>query len=129
MALKEKRPADYKNAKKRLQAVPDLDGKKGQLSVPFPLADNKPFDLDGADLRGAQHKKIKIDTLVATQKSVGRKKVQRYMKQKGEFSSIPTLVKINDTHYIANGHHRCTADFFLGKKNVRANVMDIDSST
>ena len=123
-------PASKSSVKAALAALketPSLKGRSGWIHVPFPRAPEDPFSMKGKDLRGAQHGKVPVAKLLATQDAVKRSKVKGHIKKNGDFHPMPVVACANKRYYILDGHHRATADWFLKKKKMRANVIDVDA--
>ncbi len=119
-------PKRIKKALKALKKTNALDG--GRIGVPYPLAKSDEFQLNTDKLEGAKREDVPLKNIIAVEPSVKRKRVKKYIKQGGDFSPIPTLLCVKtkgaDKYYISNGHHRCTAAWYLQLDSVTANVID-----
>lgn len=109
----------------KVEGLP-AQGAKGFAAVPFDYCAHPPFKLTKASFRGAQHGKVPLSTLVATQPVVKRNKVLKDVKTKGAFGEYPTILCLSGKNYIVDGHHRATAAWALGMDHMRANILHAD---
>lgn len=84
-------------------------------------------------------KEVPLDSLVAIQHTVNVKRVEEYIRnpklvRKGTLHSEhggvvdkPIVVKCKGTNYLFDGHHRTSAQKFLGARSVRARFVDLDA--
>lgn len=111
-------------AKQKLAALPSV-GDGDQVPVPFRYEPDPPFELHKADMTGARHTKVALDSLRALEPVVQRAKVAKRIEQAGAYSKIPWVLRTGGENYIADGHHRLAADALLGKRRARVNLLNI----
>lgn len=70
-------------------------------------------------------KEVSLNSLHAMQDRVDPKKVQA-IRQAGAGAKLATVVRANGRHYIADGHHRLTADWLNGKDKADVHFKDLD---
>lgn len=110
-------------AMQRLAALPNVGGTKRRIAVPFPFTATEPYRVTDADFAGARHTRVDVGNLTATEPTVKRKKVAKFIQQDGAYSKLPRVVRVGATDYLTNGHHRATAAALLGLTKLPANVL------
>lgn len=110
----------------RLKALPD-EGSERRVAVPFPIAtEDKRPGVDATTLRGAVHGTVRLGDLYATQPTVRRKRVKKFIKEREGYKHLPTVIRMDGKTYIGNGHHRLAAAKLLGCEACHANIVAID---
>lgn len=112
-------------AMQRLAAMPNVGGKNNRIAVPLPFAATEPYRVTDADFAGARHTRVDVAGLTATEPTVKRKKVAKFIQQDGAYSKLPRVVRVGDRDYLTNGHHRATAAVLLGLTKLPANVLTL----
>ena len=117
-----------KQALDALKDAPPVDKGSKRIAVPFALAKDTPYDLSAGELAGAEPEDVPLNRIIGVEPTVKRGKVKDYIKEGGDFKPIPTLLCVKqgnrDVYLIGNGHHRCTAAWYLSLKRITANVID-----
>ena len=117
-----------KQALDALKDAPPVDGGSKRIALPFALAKDTPYDLSADELAGAEPQDVPLNRIIGVEPTVKRSKVKEFIKQGGDFKPIPTLLCIKqgnrDVYIVGNGHHRCTAAWYLNLKRITANVID-----
>lgn len=74
--------------------------------------------------------KVKLADLTAMQNRVDTAKVQAIATAGGaEGGKLPVVVKLNGRLFIADGHHRLSADWLLGKDEAEVRFKDLEPET
>jgi len=118
----------------------------GTASVPFRVVDREEYlsKVRGRGLAArvdaAPVEEVPLDSLHAIQKSVNTERLTQHFNGEaaikpgqrapghGMLTDIPVVVRTGGQSYIHDGHHRATVAFLNGSKNLRARVVDLDSS-
>lgn len=112
---------------------------ENQVPVPFPIAADDvraeathiawhAIDKDDVTSQDFPSISVPIDSLVATQPFVDGNRLldheEEYVRDGGfKDDDLPITVEIDGSHYIIDGHHRCTAAANLGAKEVQVRSL------
>ena len=97
---------------------------RGMMPVPFPvLGHYVEYDKSDPRLAAAPLRRVPLDQIYATQRTVERENVQRFMDD-DSLGGPGLLVKTLNGYAIADGHHRCTAAYLQGKTDIEAHVYE-----
>lgn len=140
----------YKQAKDFVDGVNNLAdfvsskyiSSKGDLKQPpFPIADmatiKNVFYLGSKYLKEAKEEDIPLNKVIATQKGVRTESLLKFGEDpyiallEGRTDivgnpEVPKAVKINDTYYLFDGHHRSSAKKLTGELTIRGRVIDLN---
>lgn len=143
-ALASDRPVDRNELKARML----LDGDhEGTARHPFPVEDRKAY-LELIKPHGSigrlthtrgQVGRIRLDAIRGIQRTVNRERLTQHMKDPalvpkgarapghGGLIDLPIIVKKGGTFWLHDGHHRATAAYLRGDKDLRVRLVDLDA--
>jgi hypothetical protein len=131
-------------AKEKIERAPLSSTAHGKV-VPFPYADKEEYKKDFSNseinqaIDSAPKRSIPIAGLHAIQHSVKADRVQEYIDHpnivpEGQrhpvhrgVVDVPIIIQYKGKRYIHDGHHRTTGEMLLGKKDILARFVDLDS--
>jgi hypothetical protein len=136
-------PKVPRKALERLEALPESKNKPGRVEHPFPLPEeDSPYDKRMGHkslqkrIAAAPVRKVPLDKLVSNgQKTVALGRVSKYIADPGAPGTHqgghhevdrPIVVKVGGQDVLYDGHHRATAAWCLGEKDIAAHVVDLD---
>jgi hypothetical protein len=131
-------------AERKVQALPLSKTGHGQR-VPFPYAPRQAYKEDFTNqeinhaIENAPVKWIRIAGLHAIQHSIKADRVMEYIQhpdviREGQRNPVhkglvdlPIVIQYQGLRFIHDGHHRTTAAWALGEKNVEARYVNLDA--
>jgi hypothetical protein len=95
---------------------------RGHTPVPFQIA-NVHYILSADQKASADDEEVDLRDLTATQKTIDIHRVRQMLNEPESVDGDPMVVLHGDDKYIADGHHRLTRDFMLGKQTAEVKVV------
>jgi hypothetical protein len=131
-------------AKEKIERAPLSETTHGK-AVPFPYADKSAYKNDFTNseinqaIESAPKKAVPIAGLHAIQHSVKAEKVKEYIDHPNAIPEgqrhpthrgvidTPIIINYKGKRYIHDGHHRTVGEMLLGKKDIMARYVDLDT--